>query len=461
MGLADIIQSSIEITNARLSSVGFGIPLILPASVPFAERLKYYSSTDEMLDDGFTTADLAYVEAASIQAQKPHPPRWAVGKRGTPVAMVQTLIIDTAVDGHEYAVTLDDTVNSETYSHTANGSSTTTTIATALRNAVQASAYIGVTGSGSGVNVVLTADTAGVPFTVVEASANMHVVLTTANVGIPEDIAAIEDYDPSWWALFLTDRDVPSIMTAAASVEGREKKFFAQSNDAGIIDTTDSSGSITSASDVMSRLKAKNYFRTSLWFYDNDATAHAIAVAAGGLANLPGSRTWMFKETIGTTAQRLTTTQRANLVSKNGNGYEPIAGRSITYEGKVASGEFIDIIHGRDALNARITELSLLAFLKNPKVAYTSDGIGILAGCVASALEEFSRPEARFIARSRQDSVTREVQTPAWTVTPPQMADIADADRALRRIPAANKIQWEASLAGAIHAVQIGGTVSV
>jgi hypothetical protein len=464
MGIENIINSQIALTNSRLRSAGFGTPLILPATVPGSfgsDRIRFYSTTDEMLDDGFTTADLAYVEAAGIEAQKPHPTRWAVGRRSTPVAQVVTVTVTAAVDAAVYALSFDDSVNTETISHTAPGSSTINGIAASLRTAVNASTYLGVTASGSGADVVLTADSAGIPFVVTESSPNMSLVVTTANVGIPEDITAIENASEDWYGLLITARDPASIMATAAAIETRKKLFFAQSDDATITSAADSSGSITSTSDVASRLKAKNYFRTSLWEYASDAVAHASMVFSSGLADVAGSRTWAFKETIGSTARRYTTTERTNLTSKNANGYEPIAGRSVTFNGTVASGEFIDVIHGRDALDARILELCLLSQLKNKKIDFTTEGIDIFAANVRAALEEFSKPTRRYIARSRRNATTGEVETPAYTVTPPLITDIADADRAARRIPEAQAIQWEATLAGAIHLVNIRGTLSV
>ena len=73
MPLSDIVNVQITVQSGALTLPGFGRPLVLPPSVPFAERLKIYSDPDEALADGFLTSDQAYLELVALFSQNPRP----------------------------------------------------------------------------------------------------------------------------------------------------------------------------------------------------------------------------------------------------------------------------------------------------------------------------------------------------------------------------------------------------
>ena len=71
---------------------------------------------------------------------------------------------------------------------------------------------------------------------------------------------------------------------------------------------------------------------------------------------------------------KMTTTYQNNLTAKNANFYYTIAGRNITAPGKVAAGEWIDTIRGRDRLQVRIQERVALVTMNADKIPYTDPG---------------------------------------------------------------------------------------
>jgi len=258
-------------------------------------------------------------------------------------------------------------------------------------------------------------------------------------------LAAIEDYNPDWYCLLIPERDKDTIVAFAGDIEAREKIFLAQSSDAAVVASPYTPASPTP--DVASRLKDLSYFRTSVWFHDVDAEHKAAAMAGRALPEIPSSITWKWKQLIGVAPTVLTSNQRANLLSKSANSSESRGGRHYSFEGTVASGEFLDIIRGRDKLKSRIQERVFEAQLASPKIPFTDGGIGQIEGASRAAVEE-STTEG-FIATDPPVE---------WTV--PKAADIPSGDKAKRELLGTNAIKFNAKVQGAIHLAEIRGTVS-
>ena len=70
----------------------------------------------------------------------------------------------------------------------------------------------------------------------------------------------------------------------------------------------------------------------------------------------------------------------------------------------MASGRFIDIRRGTDALQSDMTEKVFSQFVKLKKIPYTDAGITIIDGEVRSSLSDFQ--DSEFIARNPAPTVT-------------------------------------------------------
>ena len=115
-----------------------------------------------------------------------------------------------------------------------------------------------------------------------------------------------------------------------------------------------------------------------------------------------------------------------------------------TSEGKVTSGEFIDVIRGLDLIEARIAEgISELLF-NAPKVPFTNDGVALVKARVANVMQ--------------LGEATGIIAPGTWTVTAPNVRDVSTVDKANRNLPDVN---FAFDLAGAIHSVTVYGTVSL
>jgi len=150
----------------------------------------------------------------------------------------------------------------------------------------------------------------------------------------------------------------------------------------------------------------------------------------------------MFKNLTGITAVGMTSSERTYTLGKNCNIYTTTAGVAIAEQGKVVSGEYIDIIRGIDWLEATIQETIYAELINTDKVPYTNEGIGIIEGLLKKALDEGVR--AGVLA--------------SYEVTVPLIGDISDADKIDRILP---DITFTGILAGAIHKIEIQGVVTV
>lgn len=563
MSLSDVVNVSITRESSALTLPGFGTPLILGVHSHFAERLRYYTKLADLLTDGFLTSDAIYKQAAFVFSQRPRPTRVAIGRRAAAVAQTQVIVTPAAPGSSTlYRVHL----NGTNIDFTTDGSATQAELRDGLIlafNNSNTNPWAGqVTASASGNNILLTAATAGIPFTVtidaapasnpltlavqtqlfvipaspddsvtysiringylisfvvdssstqaelqagliaaidahpvvgplVNATTATNDVLVTAvtggtpftfavvdtgttnditlgaatglvsSSGIAEDLAAIQAEQPDWYGVLVPERDAATIMETAAAVEpfGARKLFFAQTGDSAVADVAfDGTASNNPGTDIGTRLSNINYARTALWYHADSTEYLDAGIEALCLARVPGSYTAKFKEVTGVTPDSLSATQRTNLKAKHVNWYEPFADRAITAEGTVAEGEYIDVIHGIDKLYSRIQQLNASTLLKNPKVPFTSGGFALLAADVTNALGESTADGLIAESRTLADGT---VESPAYTVTPPRISDIPTVDRAARELTASHPILFEGTLAGAIHALTISGSVAV
>ena len=85
-------------------------------------------------------------------------------------------------------------------------------------------------------------------------------------------------------------------------------------------------------------------------FCGKKAPSYSAAGWMGGrFPYVPGKTTWQFKTIVGVPVDKLTTTQKSTLRSKNCNYHISLAGVNTTQGGaKTAKGEYIDVTHFLD-----------------------------------------------------------------------------------------------------------------
>lgn len=265
----------------------------------------------------------------------------------------------------------------------------------------------------------------------------------TGDPGIASDLTAIRAEDDDWYCALLDSNSSAEILALAAAIEPLTPKkiLVAQSPDSAVLDPD-------SITDVMYLVADRDYFRTHVEFHPGIATADswiAAALVGNALAYSPGSVTWVNRELVGIGDWAPDSASRAAIVAKNGGSIETVAGRKVTFGGKVGGGEWLDIIHGLDWLHARIGEriFGLLVSAQGDKIGFTDKGIARVHAELRAQLTEASAPPSNLLA--------------TWSTAVPTAASLSSSQRATRVLP---NVTFNATVQGAIHAVNVAGTVA-
>ena len=253
-----------------------------------------------------------------------------------------------------------------------------------------------------------------------------------------EALGAINEDDSDWYGLVVGTRTLADQQLAADWTESNDKLLGLSSDDSNIISGT---------GDIAEYVQTNALARTFVIYHPNsDLTATDEYPDAAWLGNRfpydPGTTTWKFKTLSGVSVYSLTTTERNTALGKNCNIYTTVAGVNITEEGIVGEGEFLDVIRGVDALKADIQTEIYTLLVREQKVPYTDGGVKSIESILQRVLQTYV--DNGFLA----DYVT----------SAPRVADVSSTDRGNRLLPDVN---FESTLASAIHAVEVNGVVSL
>ncbi len=440
------VQISLQTTG--INKVTFDTLLIAGPHVVSLPRVSTYTSASAMISDGFEPTDPLYLAAVDAFSQIPRPKQIKIGRRQVDEV---TLQIDDLSNTAEYVMSVqklasDSSTTTLTYTFESDADATAAEIAAGLQALIDADANSPVDASVSGNDLVLTNKIAGTAFAVV-LPASMSVKTAAAADTVAEDMTAINAEDKAWYGFGITSRVSADIQAAAAWAESEIKLFGYAVAEAGAI-------SASSTSDTPYLLKENNFYRT-FGFYHKDAATDfpEIACMARCFAVLPGGETWANKKLAGVTTDRLTETQFLAAKGKNCNTFESFRDSvSITQLGKVAAGEWIDVIRFRDWLQEEMQVNIFNLLINRNKVPYTDEGIAAIEGQMIKALELGQRRGG--IAPTEYDEDGNEI--PGWKIDVPLAANISANTKASRIL---EDMTFTARLAGAIHVAEITGSL--
>ena len=190
------------------------------------------------------------------------------------------------------------------------------------------------------------------------------------------------------------------------------------------------------------KLYGEKFDNTFVMFH-SDVDSYAAEALAVIMSYKVGGRTAKFKTIQGVKAAKITTTEIEELHSNNMFTYAEKLGVLQTTEGKVLSGEYIDIVLGEYWIRFRMEEALQRLALVNDKIPYTNTGIGMIVGECESVL---SRAVSQGIVESGQYKVDYRLRE-----------EVPSNEVALRKY---DYVVWTAMLQGAIHSGQISGILT-
>lgn len=429
--LNDVVSVAITSVASKVTQAGFGVPLILSHSAAWVERVREYTSLTGVQTD-FATTTPEYKQASKVFSQEPRPPKLLIGRAALKPTQ-RYAVTPVPLNSYTYRMK----VNGVEVSFTSDPSATITEVIAGLKAAIDALALpITVTDQTTFMRVI--ANTAGAFFSLSATDSNIGLAQDHADPGVATDLAAIVLERADWYGLLTHFNSKAYVEAAAAWIEANKRLYVVASCDSAMRNTV-SSGT----DDVGESLKALAYKKTALI----DCAGAEDFPDAGAIGKCfpytPGEETWKFKTLSGVPVFSYTATQRTNLRAKNVNFYETTSGVNMLEEGYSSSGDYIDFVRYLDFLEARIQERVFSKLSTAKKVAYNDDGIAIISTEVKGHLAS---------------DEGREVLNPGWSVSVPKLATIPLADKSTRIL---RNVTFSAVYAGAIHSVQISGTVSV
>ncbi len=453
MGLSDIVQITITSSSRGITRAGFGVPLVIGVTTVIPSLTKTYNlgtAPIDMINDGFNSNDPIYLAVTALGRNTPKPRNVIVGKLLTDYDLTFEITVKPviALGGELYEFTITNPVGIvTTVTYTATIGDTEIIIAIAL--ALQIDAIIGLT-SGPPITgiIAVVADVASTMF----RTNGLDITIldyedTTVDSNLVAELANITAGTPEWYGLILADPNSAARITVLASfIEAQEKIFGATTHDTAV-------GDSASTTDIMYTLNAAQFFRTYS-IYSGAQGSYAGATWMGNrFPSDPGSSTWIFKPLSGVVFDVLETDFSLAVLAKKGNTYERISGPTVTQNGTMASGEFIDVIRGRDWLTQRLRERIFSLLANSEKVPYTQGGINQVGSEVTAQLSEGIG--AGYLSNDPLNGIVGE---PAFIVTVPRIAEVPKQDKIDRLLPDVN---FTATLAGAIHAVQVNGVIQI
>jgi hypothetical protein len=436
--LDDIVSVQIALQTTGVTRGDFGTPMIVAPLMTFAERVRVYSSYNAASEDDLPPSLLTAL--SDCFGQIPRPRQVKVGRRAVLKGVVTvTNVIALAT----YSIIAD----GQTYSYTADASPTAAEIATGLALAVTGDTDETITATA-------VANTVEVAFIsaagAIELGTNLAWGAITPLAGasaVSNDLDAILDEDSSWYGLVMVERVKQTQIDAAEWTESNDRLFVTATNEADVLNPALST-------DLISVLKNTRYYRTAVLFHTNALTEYPDAAWAGRVFTIqPGGETWALKGLASVTPSPLTGTQRQTIINKGGNTFEFYQAQiALTNPGKVAAGEWIDVIRFRDWLKDTIQTNLVAMMINRDKVPYTDAGIQLCVNNLRKSLQEGQNVGG--IAPGELDAAGETV--PGFVITFPRSIDLAPNVKASRILD----LGFTARLAGAIHVVEITGALA-
>ena len=441
MSLVNHVSLTISQDSVNVTRAGFGTALILSHNAPFLERLRTYTDLAGMVTDGFAVDSPEYLAAAAMFAQSPSPEKVAIGNALLQPTQVYTVDVVTLKNSHPYQLSIvGEGVTPEVVSFTSDVSATANEIVTGLMGVVNAVVGKNFTATLNVDQLVITGDAAGDWFSVeILDLADLEGNQTHVDPGVATDLAAIQLFNDDWYALYTLYNSEPYAIAAAAWVNAQKKIYLCDSAESQAVTTAVANG------DLIDTIATNNYARVMGMYHPNPSSMAGAAWLGNMLPRDPGSATWKFKKLSGIAVVSLTSTQRTNLVAKSGNSFEGVSGADITFEGTAGDGGFMDVIRGLDWLDDDMSKSVFVVLASNAKVPYTNRGVRLITAEVRASLR---RAIARGILSEEE----------GFTVTAPKVEDVSPIDKGNRLLP---DVKFSATLAGAIHKVNIIGVVAV
>jgi hypothetical protein len=365
----NVIDVQLLLGATAIEGAQFDIPLFLSSHNNFSERYRVYTSTAALEDDGFDVNGVVYQAATHMFNGVAKPSQIYVGKR----SVDEWVITLPTAAAETYTVTFTDGAVDTDFTFTATIEDEATILGE-IKDQIDASAFAAQVTAVVSISTLTLTVTPDATFTV-SVTANMSVTSTLESVTTAlNDI--LEETNAFFWVAQDSHTEV-DVLAAAAWAETNRKIFVWSSQDTGIRDNT--------LNNTLQKVAELAYNNTcfAMWAPDADTTVPEAAVIGAYASTIPGTSTMHGKTLVGITPNKLSDSQKVNIVTWNGNLYLRDKGVGFYRDGRMASGVFLDYMHYALYFASRVEE-SLFGLLKRKsdilsKVTMDEDGAALIA----------------------------------------------------------------------------------
>ncbi|ASU03373.1 hypothetical protein [Pseudoalteromonas phage J2-1] len=449
--------ANISLETATVGRQGFQGIMFAAKHNLWSERIRTYTDADALLEDGFSADDAAYKALRGGFSQTPRPQSIKVGRANASTVLNVT---EDVVDGLEYNVTVNalGSLAALEISVTAGTGETKQDIldqvVTAITGNADLNAKITASVTGTGNDAILTlSHKVGDDWFTVTNLLNLSTSAGAVEESAAEMLAAIAIEDDSWYYITSEEKSVTFIEELAAEVEARFKLFRYTTKEEGAYAAV-LSGSVKTVKD-------NQYFRTMPEYHHLAEDTYPEVAALAEIATFTTGRVTYHARIVSgvpaalnATGGNLTATQVSNMKSNEVNFYDKVqisgasfsTNPSITYGGKVASGELTMNIVTRDNLQVDLeaTTTELMIRQKNGRLAFDETSLNKVRGAVRTVLNQYESEDFHNFL------------LPNTSITIPRVSEINAADKAANVF---KQVSFKGTLRGAIHMIEITGTL--
>lgn len=453
MGLSDVARINITAGTRGITRQGFGTMSIVAHNFPAAianRKSIAYSTDTEMAQDGFPAMHPARILANHIFKQQVKKlPIKVLNLRDTstvtvitlsqwspvflPVGKVFRITIKHATQAAEQviAVTILDTWDIDD-------------LFDALETAINALAITGLTASANtGPSELVISSTLGnmihVDMDTLGTFFLKHLDESLASGSIGTALDDILIHDPDFYGMVSAHTSSAQIQAIGAWAEINGRRYAAR--------TADSDVATGTAPNVAKELVADDLAGSFTVYHPVHSDPLAAGLLASELSKDPGKSHNVYKQVRGSAAPPdfIMSTANRNAMAADMVTYNvKEAGVVATRGGKVAAGEWFDIIRLIDFFRSRLAEDIYFVQLANDKIAYTIGGIrsivSVIEGRFTSKIGQGISPDSPII------------------VTAPEPQEVDSTDKIDRFLPG---VEFSAPLEGAILLVEVTGSLTV
>lgn len=441
---SEVVSVTINLEDAGEVLPTFSELLIAGFHTVFAGRQKTYSSSKTAATDFPAVPTNAIgLALATFFSQRPNPGSVIVGRLSAQPTKIFT-ITPVVADNTKYEMN----VNGQLVSFTSGSGTTMTLITDGLATAITALSISGLTATGGSSHLLLS----GTAWYSVENISNqtsgdgdMSFVETTANtIGsgtIQTELDAIAADGSTFFGVVVVDH-------SAAIVEGAAA-WELTNGLMGIHSIQDDTVGTNATTDVASTLQTNTNENVMVLWHHQPHTFPEVAMFCQMFTQTPGKRKAYFKALGGIASSNayVTATMIQNFKAKNVTWYDTLYGVNRTFGGKVASGEWFDVIYG--ALYYAVQfQAAVWAVGANDPDGLDFDNAGILkmVGAVQQVVEEAITP-GKFLKLD----LTR-WPTQGYEIDYPDESDVSDADLEARNLEG---VTVNAAIGGGIYKTTI------